>query len=198
MKKLGIFAVVVAVAAAAFVIGWHYRGSQTPAENYDQAFAEPPAAEVEAATWVTKRANMAVRRVQSFGNRTELAVELNLLQIGPSVLAAIPCEPFAQIGLAVKAASPFPFTWFGGYVGGWLGYLPVPEEYPRKGYEVDTTPFRPDAAAVVVDGTVAALKELNPELIVPAHCTGWKAVHAIARELPQAFVQNSVGTRLVL
>jgi 7,8-dihydropterin-6-yl-methyl-4-(beta-D-ribofuranosyl)aminobenzene 5'-phosphate synthase len=46
--------------------------------------------------------------------------------------------------------------------------------------------------------TVAALKELNPALIVPAHCTGWKAVHAPARELPQAFVPNSVGTRFIL
>ncbi len=122
-----------------------------------------PAAEVEAATWVAKRANMAVRRVQSFGGRPESSVELNLLQIGPAVFAAIPCEPFAQIGLAIKAASPFPFTWFGGYVGGWSGYLPVPEEYPGKGYEVDTTPFRPEAAAVVVDRTVAALKELARE-----------------------------------
>jgi len=50
----------------------------------------------------------------------------------------------------------------------------------------------------IIAPTVAALKELNPEIIVPAHCTGWKATHAIARELPQAFVQNSVGTRFVL
>lgn len=50
----------------------------------------------------------------------------------------------------------------------------------------------------IIAPTVAALKEMNPELVVPAHCTGWKAVHAIARELPQAFVQNSVGTRFVL
>jgi 7,8-dihydropterin-6-yl-methyl-4-(beta-D-ribofuranosyl)aminobenzene 5'-phosphate synthase len=50
----------------------------------------------------------------------------------------------------------------------------------------------------IIAPTVAALKEVNPELVVPAHCTGWKAVHAIARELPHAFVQNSVGTRFVL
>ncbi len=50
----------------------------------------------------------------------------------------------------------------------------------------------------IIPPTVAALKELNLEMIVPAHCTGWKATHAIARELPQAFVQNSVGTRFVL
>ena len=50
----------------------------------------------------------------------------------------------------------------------------------------------------IIAPTVAALKEMNPALVVPAHCSGWKAVHAIARELPRAFVQNSVGTRFVL
>ena len=50
----------------------------------------------------------------------------------------------------------------------------------------------------LIPPTVAALKELNPALIVPAHCTGWKATHALARELPQAFVPNSVGTRFML
>ena len=46
----------------------------------------------------------------------------------------------------------------------------------------------------IIPPTIAALKALNPALIVPAHCTGWKATHALARELPDAFVPNSVGT----
>ena len=50
----------------------------------------------------------------------------------------------------------------------------------------------------LIQPTVAALKGINPELIVPAHCTGWKATHALARELPQVFVPNSVGTRFIL
>jgi 7,8-dihydropterin-6-yl-methyl-4-(beta-D-ribofuranosyl)aminobenzene 5'-phosphate synthase len=50
----------------------------------------------------------------------------------------------------------------------------------------------------IIEPTVAALKELTPALIVPAHCTGWKATHMIARELPEAFVPNSVGTRFML
>ena len=50
----------------------------------------------------------------------------------------------------------------------------------------------------IIEPTVAMLKELNPTLIVPAHCTGWKATHRIARELPEAFVPNSVGTRFML
>jgi 7,8-dihydropterin-6-yl-methyl-4-(beta-D-ribofuranosyl)aminobenzene 5'-phosphate synthase len=49
-----------------------------------------------------------------------------------------------------------------------------------------------------IPATVAALKAFDPALIVPAHCTGWKATHALARELPEAFVSNSVGTRFIL
>jgi 7,8-dihydropterin-6-yl-methyl-4-(beta-D-ribofuranosyl)aminobenzene 5'-phosphate synthase len=50
----------------------------------------------------------------------------------------------------------------------------------------------------IIPPTVAALKELSPAVIVPAHCTGWKATHALARELPEAFVPNCVGTRFLL
>jgi len=46
----------------------------------------------------------------------------------------------------------------------------------------------------IIDDTVRALEQLAPDLIVPAHCTGWQATHAIARRLPGAFIQNSVGT----
>lgn len=46
--------------------------------------------------------------------------------------------------------------------------------------------------------TVEALRQIGPQLIVPAHCTGWKAVHEIARVLPDAFVPNSVGTTFLV
>jgi 7,8-dihydropterin-6-yl-methyl-4-(beta-D-ribofuranosyl)aminobenzene 5'-phosphate synthase len=46
----------------------------------------------------------------------------------------------------------------------------------------------------IIGGTVGALEQLGPDVIIPAHCTGWKATHAIARHLPGAFIQNSVGT----
>jgi 7,8-dihydropterin-6-yl-methyl-4-(beta-D-ribofuranosyl)aminobenzene 5'-phosphate synthase len=44
--------------------------------------------------------------------------------------------------------------------------------------------------------TVAALIEVRPAVLVPQHCTGWKAHLALARALPQAYTPNSVGTRL--
>jgi 7,8-dihydropterin-6-yl-methyl-4-(beta-D-ribofuranosyl)aminobenzene 5'-phosphate synthase len=52
--------------------------------------------------------------------------------------------------------------------------------------------------APVIGPTVHALGELAPEVIVPAHCTGWDAAYAIAARLPDAFIQNSVGTRYEL
>jgi len=126
---------------------------------------DAPAAEIEAATFATKRAAMARERARAFGGRPDLPVELHLLRIGPAVLAGIPCEPFADIALAIKARSPFRHTWFGGYVGGWSGYIPTPAEYPRGGYEVETSPFAPEAAGRVIDGTVAALHDMHRETV---------------------------------
>ncbi len=50
----------------------------------------------------------------------------------------------------------------------------------------------------VIPQTVSALVELSPSVVVPAHCTGFRAMHALARALPDAFIQNSVGTMLKL
>ena len=46
----------------------------------------------------------------------------------------------------------------------------------------------------IIGATCDALAELEPEVIVPSHCTGWKATHALAARLPDAFIPNSVGT----
>lgn len=119
-----------------------------------------PAKEVEAATFVAKRANMARSRSRAYHGKTSTPVELNLLQIGPVVFAGTEGEPFSAIGKRVKAESPFPATWFGGYTGGWAGYVPTPEEYPRQGYEVETSPFSPEAANALAEGAIAALRDL--------------------------------------
>jgi 7,8-dihydropterin-6-yl-methyl-4-(beta-D-ribofuranosyl)aminobenzene 5'-phosphate synthase len=50
----------------------------------------------------------------------------------------------------------------------------------------------------VIWPTIEALVGLGPEVIVPTHCTGWRATHAIAAAFPDAFVQGSVGTKYVL
>ncbi|MDQ6857785.1 MAG: MBL fold metallo-hydrolase [Chloroflexota bacterium] len=46
----------------------------------------------------------------------------------------------------------------------------------------------------LISRTIEELVAIAPQIIVPGHCTGWKAIHAIARQLPAAYVQTSVGT----
>lgn len=50
----------------------------------------------------------------------------------------------------------------------------------------------------LIPETCEALAAIAPDLIVPAHCTGWRATHALARDFPGSFVPNSVGTRFEL
>jgi len=50
----------------------------------------------------------------------------------------------------------------------------------------------------IIAPTLQALREFNPSVIVPEHCTGWRAMHLIAQKFPNAFVPNSVGTRMVI
>jgi 7,8-dihydropterin-6-yl-methyl-4-(beta-D-ribofuranosyl)aminobenzene 5'-phosphate synthase len=47
----------------------------------------------------------------------------------------------------------------------------------------------------IIPATVAALAAERPSVVVPAHCTGWKAQQALAADLPSAYRPNSVGSR---
>lgn len=46
----------------------------------------------------------------------------------------------------------------------------------------------------VIPPTITALTELSPALLVPGHCTGWRAQHALAAAFPDAWVPGSVGS----
>jgi 7,8-dihydropterin-6-yl-methyl-4-(beta-D-ribofuranosyl)aminobenzene 5'-phosphate synthase len=53
-----------------------------------------------------------------------------------------------------------------------------------------------EQAAIVQ--TVERMQQINPELVVPMHCTGWQATHTFAATMPDQFIRNSVGTTYVL
>jgi 7,8-dihydropterin-6-yl-methyl-4-(beta-D-ribofuranosyl)aminobenzene 5'-phosphate synthase len=46
----------------------------------------------------------------------------------------------------------------------------------------------------IIQPTVEAFALADVDRVVPAHCSGWKAVHLLAQKMPAAFVQSSVGT----
>jgi 7,8-dihydropterin-6-yl-methyl-4-(beta-D-ribofuranosyl)aminobenzene 5'-phosphate synthase len=49
----------------------------------------------------------------------------------------------------------------------------------------------------IVDKTVDTFKTLNPDYILPMHCTGWNTITAIQRTMPTKLVMPSTGTRVI-
>jgi 7,8-dihydropterin-6-yl-methyl-4-(beta-D-ribofuranosyl)aminobenzene 5'-phosphate synthase len=54
-----------------------------------------------------------------------------------------------------------------------------------------------NAKPEVIQSTVADIKAMRPDLIVPAHCTGFEAVVAFSRAMPEEFVLNTAGTQYI-
>jgi 7,8-dihydropterin-6-yl-methyl-4-(beta-D-ribofuranosyl)aminobenzene 5'-phosphate synthase len=57
------------------------------------------------------------------------------------------------------------------------------------GFHLNGPLFEPLIPRVLDD-----LAALEPDWLVPAHCTGWRAQHAMSKRFGEAFVPNSVGT----
>jgi 7,8-dihydropterin-6-yl-methyl-4-(beta-D-ribofuranosyl)aminobenzene 5'-phosphate synthase len=48
-----------------------------------------------------------------------------------------------------------------------------------------------------IEPTVHALKDADPDYLVPCHCTGWRAINTIIQRMPDKFIPPSVGTKFV-
>jgi 7,8-dihydropterin-6-yl-methyl-4-(beta-D-ribofuranosyl)aminobenzene 5'-phosphate synthase len=60
------------------------------------------------------------------------------------------------------------------------------------GFHLTGADFEP-----IIGRTTEALIALNPRYIVPTHCTGRKASMHIEREMPEKFLLNMSGTKMV-
>lgn len=49
----------------------------------------------------------------------------------------------------------------------------------------------------ILEPTIEELKDVAPEYIVPTHCTGRKAIMKIEKEMPNQFLLNMAGTKLI-
>jgi len=93
----------------------------------------------------------------------EMAVPLQALKIGGLGIAAIPCEVFAEMGLSIKAQSPFAQSFTIELANGYNGYLPTERQHALGGYETwrSKSTFLEVKAATVIQ---AAVLELLAEL----------------------------------
>ncbi len=48
----------------------------------------------------------------------------------------------------------------------------------------------------IIEATTEAIKKIDPDHIIPCHCTGRKAVMYIEKEMPDQFIFNMSGTKL--
>ena len=73
---------------------------------------------------------------------TEKRMELVMsLKFGDKLgIVALPCEPFVEIGLAIKDASPFPYTFISGLSMGEVGYVGRTANYQHGNSAYETAP----------------------------------------------------------
>ena len=50
----------------------------------------------------------------------------------------------------------------------------------------------------IIGKTVEELKNVDPHVLVPMHCTGWKAIQRFSEAFPTSFILNSVGSKYLL
>ena len=64
-----------------------------------------------------------------------IQVPVQAVRVGDLGIAAVPCEVFVEIGLALREASPFKQMFTVELANGYNGYLPTPEHHALGGYE---------------------------------------------------------------
>ena len=104
------------------------------------------------------------RRVLSLDKSPdEVNVALQAFRIGDVGICTIPFEVFVEIGLELKAKSPFERTFTISHANGGNGYLPTVEQHALGGYEtwLGTNRIEIQAAPKIVDRLLAMIRSLQ-------------------------------------
>jgi neutral ceramidase len=92
--------------------------------------------------------------------RPVIPCEVQAIRIGELGVVTNGAEFFCQLGLDIKAASPFARTWVVSLANGWIGYVPTASAYYAGGYEPRTArsaKMAPWAGQSLVEASLAAL-----------------------------------------
>jgi hypothetical protein len=128
---------------------WSREAERREDEAYAARAAGAPHTEVRELTVRTKFARMRAERGRALDGLDTYRLLVHALRLGPVALVGMPVELFTEIGTGIREASPFGTTLVSGYWNGYRNYLPTDAERERGGYEIDISPFRPGADALV-------------------------------------------------
>lgn len=107
------------------------------------------------------REGLRAQRAALYRSIDHLPAEMHAIRLGSVALLLMWGEPYSQIGAEVKRRSPFRHTLFGGYMGGDPSYIPTPDAYTdQPAFEVDNSPFAPEASGIAVEEALALLHEI--------------------------------------
>jgi neutral ceramidase len=83
------------------------------------------------------------------------------IRVGDAVYVSLPGEVFVELGLNIKAKSPFPYTITVGYANDYIGYVPTKEAFLEGGYEVSVSKFPPDIGEELKEAAISCLRRLH-------------------------------------
>ncbi|MHC4174547.1 MAG: neutral/alkaline non-lysosomal ceramidase N-terminal domain-containing protein [Planctomycetota bacterium] len=89
------------------------------------------------------------------------SLNITAARVGDIAFVGISGEVLTEIGMAIKAASPYKHTFVITHCNGSTGYLPPEHLYIEGGYEIKSSPFAPQAADIVVKQVIAMLYGLS-------------------------------------
>ena len=116
--------------------------------------------EIRAARARATQAGMRAENARLYQGKTHIDWQLQGIRIDSVALLSIPGEPFTETNRRIVEGSPFGDTLFSGYSNGGFGYLPVAGAYEEGGYEVEVSPFAPEASEIVVKEGLQMLQDL--------------------------------------
>jgi hypothetical protein len=91
-------------------------------------------------------------------------VEVQVIALGSDVaFVALPGEIFVELGLAIKAASPFKHTFNIELANGAIGYIPNKPAYAEGSYEVMSARCAAGSGEMLVNAAIKLLRELHSQ-----------------------------------
>jgi hypothetical protein len=91
-----------------------------------------------------------------------LEAEVQVIALGDEVaIVSLPGEIFVELGLALKAASPFKHTYIAELANGSIGYVPNRAAYPQGNYEVVSARCAEGSGEMLIEAALQSLRELT-------------------------------------
>jgi neutral ceramidase len=92
-----------------------------------------------------------------------LRVPVQAIRVGNVGIGTVPAETFAEMGLELKARTPFEKSFTMSLANGWFGYMPTAAQHELGGYEtwLGVNRLEKEAASKIVSTLLSMMKSMN-------------------------------------